>query len=266
MRRLRPDSRLEKQLRAHRAEAPDGLVVRVASTLGRRRYTFGPRVRWGLAGAFVVAMVGASVSAGIPGPPGPPASPDPTTTSFIGSNSSVSKNDGSGNGQGNGDGQGNGNGNGNGNGDGNGNGEHPPPPSHDQYKGRCGGPPREICTVEVEPDHSKVNDGGSVTLVVTVLPDHTDCAFTVDYQTADGAATAPEDYNAQSGSLSFGPGADTASFTVSTNTDNVKKDESFFVDFSVPSGSASCAQMAGDDSQVEITIKNGHGHGHGHGE
>ena len=247
MRRPRLDSRLEKQLRAHRAEASDGLVARVASTLGRGRYTFGPRVRWGLAGAFVVAMIGASVSAGIPGPPAPPTSPDATTTSSISSSSSVSNNDGKGNGEGSG----------------NSDGEHPPP-SHDQYKGHCGGPPREICKVEVDPKNPKVDEGGSVTLNATVLPDHTDCTFTVQYQTANGTGkdgAASEDYVAQSGTLFFGPGVDTASVTIATTADSGTKDESFFVNFSILPSSASCAQLAANSSQVEITITNQKDHG-----
>ena len=57
----------------------------------------------------------------------------------------------------------------------------------------------------------------------------------VDYATADGTATAPSDYLAKSGTLTFQPGQTSKVITVSVKGDTeVEDDETFFVNLSNP--------------------------------
>src|SRR6184192_2429001 len=56
---------------------------------------------------------------------------------------------------------------------------------------------------------------------------------TVDYATADGTATAPSDYTAKSGTLTFAPGETTKNVTVLVNGDLLpESDETFSVNLS----------------------------------
>ena len=58
---------------------------------------------------------------------------------------------------------------------------------------------------------------------------------TVNYATASGTATAPGDYTAKSGTLTFNPGITSQTLAVSVVSDTVKeKTENFFVDLSNP--------------------------------
>lgn len=62
-------------------------------------------------------------------------------------------------------------------------------------------------------------------------------SVSVDYQTADGTATAGQDYAGASGTLSFAPGETTKTITVSVNGDTLGEDhETFFVNLSNPRG------------------------------
>jgi hypothetical protein len=61
----------------------------------------------------------------------------------------------------------------------------------------------------------------------------------VDFQTADGTATAPADYASRSGTLTFAPGETSKTITVPVNGDTIDEpDEQFFVDLSNASNAA----------------------------
>ncbi len=90
----------------------------------------------------------------------------------------------------------------------------------------------------------------SATFTVT-LTGSTQRTATVDWATADGTATAPSDYTAASGTLTFAPGDSTETLTVLVNGDtSVEPDETFFVNLS----NASNATLA--DGQGQGTILN----------
>lgn len=74
---------------------------------------------------------------------------------------------------------------------------------------------------------------------------------TVQYATADGSATAGSDYKARSGTLTFAPGATSASISITVNGDTVAEaDETFVVNLSNP-GNAVIS-----DGQGLITLGN----------
>ena len=59
--------------------------------------------------------------------------------------------------------------------------------------------------------------------------------MTVQYATANGSATAPGDYTATSGSLTFAPGQTTKTVSVPVNGDALDEiDETFNLNLSVP--------------------------------
>jgi hypothetical protein len=91
-------------------------------------------------------------------------------------------------------------------------------------------------------------NAGSVNAVFTVsLPLATSQTVMVDYVTSNGNATAPEDYAAVSGTLTFAPGVTSRTITVPVNGDTVPEPtETFSVDLSNPSNA---------------TIADGHGVG-----
>jgi hypothetical protein len=77
---------------------------------------------------------------------------------------------------------------------------------------------------------------------------------TVDYTTADGTAIAPDDYAAESGTLTFKAGKTTASVTLAVTPDTaVEPDETFHVILSNPSGGFSLDQHHSD---AVVTILN----------
>ena len=77
---------------------------------------------------------------------------------------------------------------------------------------------------------------------------------TVDYATADGTATAPSDYTATSGTLSFAPGVTSQTITVLVNGDTeVEGDETFTVNLSNPVN-ATIATAQGIGTIVEGTV------------
>jgi hypothetical protein len=84
----------------------------------------------------------------------------------------------------------------------------------------------------------------NVTLTVTLSAPST-AAVTVTYATADGTATAPADYLATAGSLTFAPGQTSLSLTVPVVGDKVTEPtEVFYVDLSAPTN-ASIAKSQG---------------------
>ena len=61
----------------------------------------------------------------------------------------------------------------------------------------------------------------------------------VDFVTSDGTATAPEDYIAAAGTITFAPGETTQILTVTVQGDTILEgDETFFVDLGNPTGAA----------------------------
>jgi len=79
---------------------------------------------------------------------------------------------------------------------------------------------------------------GTVNATFTVsLSGTSGTAVTVDFATADGSATAPPDYAAASGTLTFAPGETSKTVTVAVNGDTVcEVDETFFVNLSNVTG------------------------------
>jgi Calx-beta domain len=81
---------------------------------------------------------------------------------------------------------------------------------------------------------------------------------TVDFATADGTATAPSDYTATSGTLTFATGETTKTVTVQVNGDtSVEPDETFNLNLANATGNATIADAQGvgtivNDDQVVI--------------
>jgi hypothetical protein len=88
--------------------------------------------------------------------------------------------------------------------------------------------------------------GGLVTITVNRSGGSLGGPVSVDYATADGSATSGSDYTATSGTLTFGPGEATKSFTVAVANDSVHEDaETFQVTLSNPGGGPSLGSPAG---------------------
>ncbi|MBA2556556.1 MAG: hypothetical protein H0V12_04300 [Chloroflexi bacterium] len=97
-------------------------------------------------------------------------------------------------------------------------------------------------------------DSGTTDLTFTVtLSAAAEGTETVDFDTADGTATAPSDYTARSGTLTFTAGETSQTITVSVNGDtDVESDETFFVDLS----DLSLGADAIEDGRGRATIRN----------
>jgi len=101
-----------------------------------------------------------------------------------------------------------------------------------------------IQTLNINVPGLKINDvevpenGGPAVFTVT-RTGPTNNPVTVNYATANGSATAPADYTAVSGTLSFGVGETTKPIPVPINDDTVgEPDETFTVNLSAPTGAA----------------------------
>ena len=83
-------------------------------------------------------------------------------------------------------------------------------------------------------------DEGAGTVTVTVQrTDGSEGTVTVNYATSNGTATAPADYTATSGTLTFGPGVTTQSFTIPIVEDTIAEAaETFTVALTGPTGGA----------------------------
>lgn len=111
-------------------------------------------------------------------------------------------------------------------------------------------------------------NAGVQLLTFTVTRAGSDEAFTVDYATANGTATAGSDYVAVSGTLTFDVGETTKTVTVQVSGDTVvETNESFFLNLSNPTNGASIADGQGvgtitndDFSLVAIHDIQGAGH------
>src|SRR5439155_1583740 len=104
-------------------------------------------------------------------------------------------------------------------------------------------------------------DSGTSSFDFTVsLSNPSDQTITVDYATNDGSATAPSDYTAGTGTVSFAPGQTSQTVSVSVNGDTTHEaDETFTVDLSNPANSAIAdAQGLGtinnDDGVPQISV------------
>ena len=83
---------------------------------------------------------------------------------------------------------------------------------------------------------AKASEGGTLAFAVT-LDQASDAEVTVDYATANGTATAGEDYTAASGALTFSAGETSKTVSVASLTDTATEgDETFTLTLSNPSG------------------------------
>ena len=209
-------ARLEKDLRAHRAEAPSSFVRALEHEVNPRRHAFRPRLRYALVAAIAVAMIAVGASAGLPSPP---TLPTPNHGSS-----------------------------------GHHHGPPPPPPSHDQYKTSCGSAPYVKCVSEVSPDHPTVNQptSGTYTLGFTVTlskPAHG--TVTVTCTPGGGTATAGIDYSPASSTATIGPGSKTGSCSITIyGKATPGPDTTFNVAFTPSAGTV----MDSDDNSQTVTL------------
>jgi hypothetical protein len=103
----------------------------------------------------------------------------------------------------------------------------------DQYKGKCGTPPRKRCKARIDPSSQDVTEGNSGTKTVTFtvsLNQPSDGTVTVTWSTFNGTATAGSDYMAAGSTLTFAFGEQSKTITVQVIGDTMKeKDEIFYV-------------------------------------
>ncbi|HXH42086.1 MAG TPA: FG-GAP-like repeat-containing protein, partial [Thermoanaerobaculia bacterium] len=111
--------------------------------------------------------------------------------------------------------------------------------------------------------YSVSESAGAVTITVN-RTGGTDCSVTVNFATSNGTATAGSDYTATSGTLTFGPGVTSQSFTVPIIDDGVNEaNETFTVTLSTPGGGAvlgspasATATIIDDDPLPTLAINN----------
>lgn len=106
------------------------------------------------------------------------------------------------------------------------------------------------------------NSGGAAFNFTVTLTSASASAVTVNYATSNGSATAPSDYTATSGALTFAPGQITQTVTVQVNGDTtVEPDETFFVNLSSPFNatlgkSQGVATIVNDDNALSVSAPN----------
>ncbi|MBI2835280.1 MAG: hypothetical protein HYX76_12720, partial [Acidobacteria bacterium] len=100
-----------------------------------------------------------------------------------------------------------------------------------------GAPPPPLPALSIDDITVTESATGSVSGLFTArLSESSTKTITVSYATADGSASAPADYLAKSGSLTFSPGATSATVAVTVNADGlVEPAENFFVNLTSPS-------------------------------
>jgi hypothetical protein len=196
---------LENDLRARRTEPPTTFVRALARRAGSEERWLRPKARMGLAAGFaVIALVAVASAGGV-------SAVQSTTQSAVdviknlGSSSTTSPTVVS-------------------------------SAAADQYKGKCGKPPKSKCKVSINDVSKNEGNTGTTEFTFTVTLDQpADDTITVYYTTRDGTATAGTDYVAQEGSLVFAPGEQVKYITILVNGDTLKeKSETFFVDISSP--------------------------------
>jgi uncharacterized repeat protein (TIGR01451 family) len=95
-------------------------------------------------------------------------------------------------------------------------------------------------------------EGGSEARLMVTLSTPSTSPVTVHYETADGSATAPGDYTATSGDLTFAPGETSKAVVVAIAGDNLSEGtETLFVNLSAPTGAAL------NTSTGKVKIENG---------
>jgi CSLREA domain-containing protein len=98
--------------------------------------------------------------------------------------------------------------------------------------------------------NTAISEGGGNATVTVTKNGATDFTTSVHYATSDGSATAPADYTATSGDLTFAPGDTSMTFTVPIINDTFfEGDESFSVSLSAPSNAT-----LGTPSSATVTI------------
>lgn len=109
-------------------------------------------------------------------------------------------------------------------------------------------------------------DDGETVMTFTVTRDGAGVPFTVDFATADGTATAGQDYLPTSGTLSFAEGETSKTITVVIKGDvNPERSETFTVKLSNPTGDAAILDETGqgrivNDDIIRIYDIQGAGH------
>ncbi len=89
-------------------------------------------------------------------------------------------------------------------------------------------------------------DSGTTTATFIVTRTGGSGAFTVDYATANGTASAGSDYVAASNTLTFAAGVNTQNVTITINGDaSIEDTETFFLNLSNPTGGATIADAQG---------------------
>jgi hypothetical protein len=101
--------------------------------------------------------------------------------------------------------------------------------------------------ISVDDLSAKEGDAGQTAFDFTVSLDAPQPApVTVDFATADGTATAPSDYAANSGTVTFAPGETAKTATVQVNGDTaVEPDEAFNLNLANATGNATIADAQG---------------------
>src|SRR5262249_18079672 len=104
------------------------------------------------------------------------------------------------------------------------------------------------------------NTGTTAATFTVSVAGPTELPATVDYATHDGTATAPDDYTAASGTLTFAPGDGPKQVTVNVNGDTtLEPDETFTVELT-NAGNATIADGSGtgtirnDDNAAPVTL------------
>jgi subtilisin family serine protease len=99
---------------------------------------------------------------------------------------------------------------------------------------------------------SEGNSGTSTATFTVTLSASFGNQVTVNYATANGSATAGSDYVSSSGTLTFAPGVESQTISITINGDtNVEANETFVINLSTATGGASIA-----DAQAQGTIQN----------
>jgi len=246
-------SDLEARLRGRRAEAPSSFVRQLAARASAERRSFRPRTRLVLAGALISGALAASASAGVIGLADGSAThffrivrkltaptPKLTAASKKKTVATLKFDDNK--------------------------------PADKQYANQCGPTaPYQRCTIEVDPDAPKItatptSGTQDVDFVLTIKPDKVTpvAPVTIQCTTEDGNdknasknATAPEDYNTETETVTIPAGETTEPMDfpglINADTTGETGDESFFLSCTSPDNSADIDK---DDQVVTITIHN----------